>query len=68
MTHGIFTSTGNVVAWYDTEDEALAALGELIAEEPEAAGEIAAIPFDDAGHACGPAIKGSELLAQRNSA
>ena len=62
MTHGIFTSTGNLVAWFDTEDEALAALGDLVAEEPEAADEIAAIPFDDEGRACGPAIKGSTLL------
>ncbi len=65
MTHGIFTSTGNVVAWFDTEDEALAALGDLVAEEPEAADEVAAIPFDDDGHACGPAIKGSTVLSQR---
>ena len=64
MTHGIFTSTGNVVAWFDTEDEALAALGNLVAEEPEAADEIAAIPFDDEGHACGPAIKGSTMCRQ----
>lgn len=65
MTHGIVTSTGNVVAWFDTEDEALAALGDLVAEEPEAADEIAAIPFDDEGHACGPAIKGSAVLSPR---
>ena len=64
MTHGIFTSTGNLVAWFETEDEALAALSDLVAEEPEAADEIAAIPFDDEGHACGPAIKGSSLLPQ----
>jgi hypothetical protein len=64
MTHGIFTSTGNLVAWFDTEDEALAALGDLVAEEPEAADEITAIPFDDEGHACGPEIKGSTLLPQ----
>lgn len=31
MTHGIFTSTGNLVAWFDTEDEALAMLGDLVA-------------------------------------
>jgi hypothetical protein len=65
MTAGIFSSTGNVVAWFDTEDEALAALSDLVAVEPEAADEIAAIPFDDAGHACGPAIKGSAALARR---
>jgi len=64
MTHGIFTSTGNLVAWFDTDDEALAALSDLVAEEPEAADEIAAIPFDEKGHACGPAIAGSTLLPQ----
>ena len=65
MRYGIFTSTGNVVAWYDSEDEALAALSDLVAEEPEAADEIAAIPFDDEGHANGPAIKGSTVLSKR---
>jgi hypothetical protein len=64
MTHGIFTSTGNVVAWFDTEDDALAALSDLVAKEPEAADEIAAMPFDDEGHACGPAITGATLLQQ----
>jgi hypothetical protein len=63
MTHGVFTSTGNVVAWFDSEDEAVAALSELVADELEAADEIAAIPFDDDGHACGPAIMGSTVLA-----
>lgn len=61
MSYGIFTSAGNVVAWFDTDDEARAALADLVAVEPEAADGIAAIPFDDEGHACGPAIKGSTL-------
>jgi hypothetical protein len=65
MTYGIFTSTGNVVAWFDTDVEALAALRELVAGELEAADEIAAIPFDDEGHANGPAIKGSTVLSKR---
>lgn len=63
MTHGIFTSTGNLVAWFDSEQDALAALTELARDEPEAADKIAAIPFDDDGKACGPAVKGSTLLA-----
>jgi hypothetical protein len=63
MTHGIFTSTGNLVAWFDSEQDALAALAGLARDEPEAADEIAAIPFDDDGKACGPAVKGSTLLA-----
>jgi len=65
MNEGIFTCSGNVVAWFDTEAEALAALSDLVTEEPEAADEIAAIPFDDEGHACGPAIKGSTVLSKR---
>lgn len=63
MTHGIFTSTGNLVAWFESEQDALAALTELARDEPEAADKIAAIPFDADGKACGPAVKGSTLLA-----
>jgi hypothetical protein len=37
-------------------------LGAVVAEGREAADEVAAIPFDDEGHACGPATKGSTLL------
>jgi hypothetical protein len=62
MTHGIFTSTGNLVAWFESEQDALAALAELARDEPEAADEVAAIPFGDDGKACGPAVKGSALL------
>ena len=64
MTHGIFTGTGNLVAWFDSEQDALTALAALARDEPEAADEIAAIPFDDDGKACGPAVKGSTLLTQ----
>lgn len=64
MPHGIYTSTGNVVARCETTDQALAAPNHLEAEEPESADEIAAIPFDDDGHACGPAIRGSTLPPQ----
>lgn len=64
MSYGIFTSAGNLVAWFDSEAEALVALGTLVRDEPEAADEIAAIPFDAVGHACGPAVKGSTLVPQ----
>lgn len=49
--HGIFSRSGILVAWFDSEVDAMAALGELVADEPEAAYEIAAIPFDDDGKA-----------------
>lgn len=64
MTHGIFTSTGNLVAWFDSEKDALQSLRQLANEEPESAGEIAAIPFDDQGVACGPAVSGSAVLVE----
>jgi hypothetical protein len=61
MTHGIFTSAGNLVAWFASRQDAVDALADLIRDEPEAAEEVAAIPFDARGHACGPAITGAEL-------
>lgn len=64
MTHGMFTSTGDLVAWFQNEQDALAALAELARDEPEAADEIAAIPFDEGGKAWGPAVKGSALLVK----
>jgi hypothetical protein len=63
-TQGIFTSTGNLVTWFESEQDALPALAELARDEPEAADEVAAIPFDDDGKACGPAVKGSTLLSR----
>lgn len=47
---------------FESEQDALAALAELARDEPEAADEVAAIPFDNDGKACGPAVKGSSLL------
>ncbi len=63
MVYGIFTSAGNLVAWCKTERDATAVLADLVRDDPEAADEIAAIPFDVRGHACGPAIEGSATLA-----
>jgi hypothetical protein len=65
MTHGIFTSAGNLVAWFDSRQDALDALADLIRDEPETAEEVAAIPFDACGRACGPAVTGDELLMDR---
>jgi hypothetical protein len=65
--HGIFTSTGNLVAWFESEQEVLAALAEHARDEPEAADEIAAIQFDDDGRTCGPSVAGSTHRALAES-
>jgi hypothetical protein len=67
MTHGIFTSTGNLVAWFESEHDALAALSELARDEPETADAVAAISFGNDGKACGRAVKGSALLPKAAS-
>jgi hypothetical protein len=65
MTHGIFTSNGNLVACSTATTRLSLLSTALVANEPEATDGIAAIPFDDEGHACGPAIKGSTVPPQR---
>jgi len=63
MTYGIFTDSGNVVAWYDSQDQALSDLAEMVRDEPESVGAVAVIPFDNAGRARGEAISGTAMLA-----
>ena len=55
MTYGIFTSTGNLIAWCESRDEAMAMMRDLVHDEPEAAEEIAAVPVDDRHRPCGDA-------------
>jgi hypothetical protein len=62
MTYGIFSSAGNLIAWCDSRDAALKALRDLVAEEPEAADEVAAIPVTETGRPCGEAILASTAL------
>ena len=59
MTHGIFTSTGNLIAWCDSREDAIAMMRNIVHDEPEAADEIAAIPVTETGRPCGAAIPGS---------
>ncbi len=62
MTYGIFSSAGNLIAWCDSQEAALKALRDLVAEEPEAADEVAAIPVTKTGRPCGEAILASTAL------
>jgi hypothetical protein len=68
MTYGIFSSAGNLIAWCDSQDAALKALRDLVAEEPEAADEVAAIPVTETGCPCGEAILGSATVEHATAA
>jgi hypothetical protein len=68
MTYAIFSSAGNLIAWCDSRDAALKTLRDLIAEDPEAADEVAAIPVTETGRPCGEAILGSTAVEQATAA
>lgn len=51
MTYGIFSmESGNALAWYDSEAEALEAAHRLLRAEPDAVESVALMEFDDRGH------------------
>ncbi len=61
----IFDSTGNLVASFADEREALAEMAQIGAESPEAIGELALITHDDNGMPVGEArILSAEDLEQ----
>jgi hypothetical protein len=60
MYYAIFDSTGNLVASFDGAPEAMTAMGQIGANDPEAVGELALIKYDDAGMPVGDAVILSE--------
>lgn len=56
MKYVLMDSTGNLIESYDSEDDARAALEQIVAREPEAADDVALIVYDDSGMPTGPAI------------
>lgn len=64
----IFSSAGNLIAWCNSQEAALKALRDLVAEEPEAADEAAAILVTEAGRPCGEAMLASTALEHAASA
>jgi hypothetical protein len=68
MTYGIFSATGNLIAWCDSQDVALETLYHLVEAEPEAADDVAAIPVTETGRPCGEAILGSTALKHATAA
>ncbi len=68
MTYGIFSSAGNLIAWCESHEDALATLRNLIADDPTAADDLAAIPVTATGRPCGPAILAGTATAEHASA
>jgi hypothetical protein len=63
MTYGIFNlDSGNALAWYDSQPEALAAVGKLLGGEPDSAESVGLMEFDDNGHPT-QSLLGQELAA-----
>ena len=60
MTYSIFTSTGNLVDWFDNR-EALALLTNIVRSEPEAADDVFLVAQDDEGNFVGEIVYGSSL-------
>jgi hypothetical protein len=61
MIHSIFDGTGNLVAWFDDHDAALAALTTIVRAEPEAADDVFLVAQDDDGNFVGATVYGSSL-------
>lgn len=49
MDYSLFSSTGNLIDSFDNEDEARAALQQIVESEPEAADDVALFVSDDEG-------------------
>ncbi len=57
----ILDSTANLVASFDSEEEARLALEVIVQQDPESADEYAIIPYGPDGLPCGDALIGSDL-------
>lgn len=69
MNFVIFDSTGNLVASFADEQEALAEMAQIGAESPDAVGELALITYDDSGMPVGEArVLSAEDLEQVHGA
>lgn len=54
MTYGIFSlDSGNALKWFASEDEAFRAVHAILRSEPDAAGSLGVMAFDDNGHPSG---------------
>ena len=56
MKYVLLDSTGNLIDAFDAEEEARATLERIVQQDPEAAGDVALIVYDEAGVPAGPAV------------
>jgi hypothetical protein len=65
MTYAIlYIENGDLVADFDTEDDARAALHEFVTENPSVGDRIGLLAFDDAGQPVGEFQSARQLEAQ----
>jgi hypothetical protein len=65
MTHAIlYSENGDLVADFDTEDEARASLHEFATENPSVGDRVGLLAFDDAGQHAGEFQSARQLEAQ----
>lgn len=57
----ILDSTANLVDAFDREDEARAALEDIVRQDPSTADEYALLTYTDEGHPTGDALLGADL-------
>ena len=50
MTYTLMASTGNMIDWFDNEQEARAALQRIVESDPAAADDVALFISDDEGN------------------
>lgn len=60
MTFVLLASTGNLIDSFDREAEARAPVDAIVEADPDAAGEVAIIEYDDDGMPVGEAVVGPD--------
>ncbi len=66
-THGIFSSTGNLLGWVTSEDDTKSMLASIVADDPSLVGEVAAIPLDADGEPSGAATEAAAANVETSS-
>jgi hypothetical protein len=68
MTYSIFTTSGNLVDAFESREDALALLTEIVKSEPDAADDVFLVGQDEHGNVVGDAVYGSSLKTPRRRA
>ena len=63
MYYVLLDSTGNLIASYRDEDEARAALAQLVEDDPEAEDDVALMTYDDQGEIAADPVFGVSTVA-----